>query len=47
MTNYDSFLDRELDRHNEEQEEAQYEQEELDALIDRVIAHAGVMASRA
>ena len=41
MTNYDSFLDRELDRHNEEQEEAQYEQEELDALIERVIAHAG------
>ena len=41
MTNYDSFLDRELDRYNEEQEEAQYEQEELDALIERVIAHAG------
>lgn len=41
MTSYDSFIDRELDRHNEEQEAAEHEQEELDALIERVIAHIG------
>jgi hypothetical protein len=41
MASYDSFIDRELDRHNEEQEAAEHEQEELDALIERVIAKAG------
>lgn len=41
MTSYDSFLDRELDRHNEEQEVAEHEQEKLDALIERVIVKAG------
>ena len=38
---YDRFLDRELDRVMDEQEAAEHEQEELDALIERVIAHTG------
>ena len=38
---YDSFIDRELDRVDEEEERREHEQEELDALIERVIAEAG------